>query len=80
MQVIYTCGPDPLLLERFNSLDVTFQLTTPPLGGELTVASQTSPVAANTACAARFETAALATEIECRTAYRTVMYVSAVSA
>ncbi len=51
-QVIYTSSPDPLLLERFDPLAVTFQLTAAPQHGKLTVAGQTSPVAAGTACAA----------------------------
>ena len=43
--------PDAQLLERFNPLDVAFQLTAAPEHGDLTVAGQTSPVAAGTACA-----------------------------
>ena len=50
-QVLYACDPDAQLLERFDPLQVTFQLTTAPQHGDLTVAGQTSPVAADTACA-----------------------------
>lgn len=50
-QVLYTSDPDPQLLERFDPLAVTFQLTSAPLHGDLTVAGKTSPVAADSACA-----------------------------
>lgn len=50
-QVLYACDPDAQLLERFDPLDVTFQMTTAPQHGDLTVAGHTSPVAADTACA-----------------------------
>ncbi len=50
-QVLYTSDPDPQLLERFDPLAVTFQLTSAPLHGVLTVAGKTSPVAADSACA-----------------------------
>ena len=49
-QVLYSCDPDAQLLERFNPLDVSFQLTAAPQHGNLTVAGHTSPVAADTAC------------------------------
>ena len=50
-QVLYACDPDAQLLERFDPLAVTFQLTTAPQHGDLTVAGHTSPVTADTACA-----------------------------
>ena len=49
--MLYACDPDAQLLERFDPLAVTFQLTTAPQHGDLTVAGHTSPVAADTACA-----------------------------